>query len=213
MTNRRSFLKVFGVSSAAVASVDGIERVADPAVKALESAPSGSLPFPRSSYVYDVTSDVLYSAVDIEKNGMRERYDLFSDTISQSVTRAQTNMLRQNALPEPSMFCVKRIGFAFSPKTEPGLRSAFCDRYHLNFQIASKSYWRQPLSFCFGKGEPDRERGFATAPDLHMVELELPLIIDMGMYFTAQVIGTPIQPCGKLRGWAVLGGLHARAIQ
>jgi len=216
--DRRSFLRLFGASSAAIATVDGIERVSDPTVKPLAPERDNPLKFnPLTSEYFhnmEVTADVLYSCVNIAKNEMRECYNLFSQTIGmQATTPIDTNMVQSNKLPEPNRFCVQRIGFAFSPKTEPGLRSAFCDRYFLNVQIGSKRYWRQPLSFCFGKGEPDRERGFATQADVHMVELEIPLILDMGIFFSAELIGEPIHPCGKLKGWALLGGLHARGLQ
>jgi hypothetical protein len=203
-------LKLFGVSTAAVATVEGIERVSDPSVKPLESALSGSAPFS----LFDVSADVLYSSVTINKNEMRGSYVLFSLPLGiEDATLADTNMYRANTIPMPNMFCIHRIGFVFSPKTEPGLRSAFCDRYVLQFMIGQKRYWCQPLAFCFSKGEPDREKGFTTAPDIGMVELDIPLILDVGMDFSAQLIGTPIQPCGKLKGWALLGGRHARAVQ
>jgi hypothetical protein len=210
--DRRSFLKLFGTSTAAVATLDGIEKVHDPTAEP-------RMPSDYLRNMAEVNADVLYSAVTIPKNAMESEYHLFSQTIGMysadgtRVTRADTNMQQSNTLPEPNRFCVKRIGFAFSPKTEPGLRSAFCDRYYLKVGICNKVYWQQPLSFCFGKGEPDRDRGFTSQPDVHMVDLDIPLILDMGVYFSAELIGDPIHPCGKLKGWALLGGLHARAVQ
>jgi hypothetical protein len=206
-TDRRSFLKLFGASSAAVATREGVAMASDPGVQ----------PLPRADEYfcqhYDVVSDVLYSSVSFEKNAMQDQYHLFGQPVGLGVGLSETNLRQSNRLPAPEAFCVKRIGFAFSPKTEPGLRSAICDRYTLSLTIGAKRYWSQPLAFCFSVADVDRERGFATLPDVSFVTLDLPLIFDNEIYFQMDLRGEPIRPSGKAKGWALLGGLWARGIQ
>jgi hypothetical protein len=56
--------------------------------------------------------------------------------------------------------------------------------------------------------------GISTAAvDAGFFTLDIPLIIEQGLFFALDVIGEPIHPCGKITGWAVFKGLHAVGIQ
>jgi hypothetical protein len=218
---RRGFLKLFGVSSAAIAIAPSVAN-AEPSVEVVmapiqEPAPlSGVFLQPTRDYRHglDVQSGSLYSRLRIEPNSMLSRYQLFQEGMGEGCTLADTNMHIPGALIQPEMYCIKQIGFVFSPKTIPGLRSAFIDRYALSLHLGRKQYWEAPLSTVFSVGEPDRdEKGFATLPDAGFATLEIPLVIEAGLYFSLDLIGKPIHPCGKITGWGVFKGLHARGIQ
>src|SRR4029077_14808269 len=101
------------------------------------------------------------SQFEIAKNGMVASYNLFGRYLGDGSDLSATNMKIANRLPMPSMFLVTRVGVSFSPKTEPGLRSAFCDRYAIQFQIENLTLGEKPLSLAFSVGEPRGEEGFA----------------------------------------------------
>jgi hypothetical protein len=214
--HRRGFLQLFGLSTAAVATTT------EPTVQIIESPnnlpsplPPGPLPQLENLLryeVHDVRDEPLWSQLRIEPNSMQERYSLFQD-LGPSRSLTETNMEQPGHLLAPEMYCIKQIGFVFSPQTIPGLRSAFIDRYSLQLSIKRKRYWEAPLASVFSVGEPDRdEKGFATLPDTGFANLEIPLIIEANVYFCLSVIGKPIHPCGKITGWGVFKGLHLAGV-
>lgn len=208
--DRRNFLKLFGVSTAAVAVAPAITN-AEPTVEIVKNEAPLASPVRD---VLDVRDEPLWSQLRIERNAMKPQYILFQDQLSNEVTLAQTNMNIPGALIHPEMYCIKKIGFVFSPSTIPALRSAFIDRYTLELRLGRKRYWETPLSAVFSVGEPERDgKGFATLPDAGFATLEIPLVIEAGLYFCLEVAGKPIYPCGKLKAWAVFKGLHAVGIQ
>lgn len=218
--DRRSFLKLFGVSTAAIAAVPTLAN-AEPTVEVVKAEfphtqTTIQPTFPQLHYrndFMDVRDEPLWSQLRIEQNSMQERYQLFQDTLGFDCTLAQTNMLQHGQLPQPETYCIKQIGFVFSPKTIPALRSAFIERYTLQLFLGRKRYWEAPLATVFSIGEPDRDKGFANFPDIGFVTLEIPLVIEAGLYFCLNVSGKPIHPCGKITGWGVFKGLHAVGIQ
>jgi hypothetical protein len=220
--DRRGFLKLFGLSTAAIVAAP-VAADAEPTVEVIKSespapevAAHGFEPYfdREHTMLMDVRDEPLWSALRIEPNSMRSRYKLFQDVGQDGLTLGDTNMLRPGALPAPEMYCIKQIGFVFSPKTIPGLRSAFIDRYALSLHLGRKRYWEAPLSTVFSVAEPERdEKGFATLPDAGFATLEIPLVIEQELYFSLEVIGKPIHPCGKILGWGVFRGLHAVGIQ
>jgi hypothetical protein len=211
--DRRRFLKLFGVSTAAIAAAPAIAN-AEPIVEVLKAeAVSGLIPNYRLDMM-DVRDEPLWSRLRVERNEMRESYSLFSGPDhSMREGLIDTNLDIPNALIQPEAYCIQKIGFVFSPSTIPVLRSAFIERYTLTVNLGRKRYWEAPLAMCFSIGEPDREKGFATLPDDGFMSLEIPLIIEAGLYFCLGVVGKPIHPCGKLTGWGVFKGLHAVGIQ
>jgi hypothetical protein len=215
--DRRDFLKLFGLSSAAVAIAEGsaseIEMVSAPSPVPLPIVSQTAAFMKQSPHnTYDVRDEPLYSVVHTERNAMKEDYRFFA--CSGQDTLAETNLCQSNRLMNPEAYCVKQIGFVFSPLTLPALRSAFIDRYALSVGVGRKPYFTAPLALLFSVAdvEPDRENGFAKFPDEGFVKLEIPLIFAPGVYFWAQLIGKPIHPCGKLTGWAVFKGLHCVGI-
>lgn len=213
-TDRRSFLKLFGVSTAAVATAEGVEVVSSPDAPA-QFEWDAHRPLFRHGTLFDVRPQSLYHRIDIPKNSMQACYQGFSTFRGMDNDLTITNMVRANCLPEPNSFQVQKFGIVFSPKTEPALRSAFLDRYMVRFAIAQKTYFEGPLSFIFSTvGEPDREKGFTTLPDIGLADISaVPLIISDEVTFRAEIIGTPIQTHGKLIFWIVLQGIMARAVQ
>jgi hypothetical protein len=220
---RRGFLKLFGLSTAAIVAAP-VAADAEPTVEVIKSespapevAARGFEPyFDRDhTMLMDVRDEPLWSALRIEPNSMLGRYKLFQQTgAADGLTLGETNMLQAGKLPAPEMYCIKQIGFVFSPKTIPGLRSAFIDRYALQLNLGRKRYWEAPLSTVFSVAEPERDaKGFATLPDAGFATLEIPLVIEHELYFNLELIGKPIHPCGKILGWGVFRGLHACGIQ
>jgi hypothetical protein len=219
---RRGFLKLFGVSTAAIVAAP-VAADSEPVVEVIKSETSApAVPgrnfepyFDRERHmVMDVRDEPLWSPLRIEPNSMQSRYKLFQDTGQDGLTLGDTNMLRPGTLPAPEMYCIKQIGFVFSPQTIPALRSAFIDRYAASLYLGRKRYWEAPLSTVFSVAEPERDaKGFATLPDAGFATLEIPLIIEHELYFCLDLIGKPIHPCGKIKGWGVFRGLHAVGIQ
>jgi hypothetical protein len=225
--DRRGFLKLFGVSTAAIVAAP-IAADAEPTVEVMKTETPAT---PQSEliertwrnprlhegpygYNLDVRDEPLWSALRIEPNSMVGSYKLFQQTGADGLTLGETNMLQAGKLPAPEMYCIKQIGFVFSPKTIPGLRSAFIDRYALSLYLGRKRYWESPLSTVFSVAEPERDaKGFATLPDAGFATLEIPLVIEHELYFSLELIGKPIHPCGKILGWGVFRGLHAVGIQ
>lgn len=220
---RRGFLKLFGVSTAAMVAAP-VSADAEPAIEVVEVAKAepplssagfgpyelGKIP---NGYMLDVRDEPLWSQLRIEPNSMLSSYKLFQQA-GAGCTYAETNMHIPGALINPEMYCIKQIGFVFSPQTIPALRSAFIDRYSLALYLGRKRYWEAPLSTVFSVAEPERDaKGFATLPDAGFATLEIPLVIEAGLYFSLDVIGKPIHPCGKILGWGVFRGLHAVGIQ
>jgi hypothetical protein len=207
--DRRGFLKLFGLSSAAVASATAKE----PSIETFES--EAPLAPPQRDYgdYLNVVSEPLWSQLRIEPNTMKSVYSLFQDPRVDG-SLAETNMLMHGQLPMPEAYSIDKIGFVFSPTTIPALRSAFIDRYALGLFLGNKRYWQAPLSTIFSVADPSRdEKGFATLPDEGFAKLDIPLVIEAGVYFNLTVIGKPIYPCGKIIGWGVFKGLHAYGIQ
>jgi hypothetical protein len=221
---RRGFLKLFGVSTAAIVAAPTVID-AEPTVEVIKAEPEipeqpieGTWRNPRlhdDPYMYlDVRDEPLWSQLRIEPNSMLGHYRLFQQTGADGLTRGETNMLEAGKLPAPEKYCIKQIGFVFSPKTIPGLRSAFIDRYALSLNLGRKRYWEAPLSTVFSVAEPERDaKGFATLPDAGFATLEIPLVIEHELYFSLELIGKPIHPCGKVLGWGVFKGLHAVGVQ
>jgi hypothetical protein len=215
--DRRGFLKLFGLSTAAVAAVPAIG--ADPTIEVVTADTPAITPNPFvpgrapvfQGLEYCVRDEPLWSMVKIEPNSMRVRYQLFQQP---GETMAESNMRMGGMLPMPEMYSIRQIGFVFSPQTIPALRSAFIDRYALALWLGRKTYWEAPLSTVFSVGEPDRDKnGFATLPDAGFATLDIPLVIEQSLFFCLELIGKPIHPCGKLKGWGVFRGLHAVGIQ
>ncbi len=225
-TDRRSFLRLFGASTAAVATVEGIETVSSPTAPA-EFASDVRATRYRHGEAFDVRPHIMYHRIDIEKNSMRVSYQGFSAALGHplpdgsNADRSVTNMHVPNRLVQPEAFEILKLGVIFSPKTEPGLRSAFLSRYYLEFLVDCKVYSANPLAFMFSMDDgPERQQGlkdgtpFATLPDKGSVSIgEVPLIIIPEVHFHANLYGEPIQPCGKLSFWLIAQGLLARGIQ
>lgn len=223
-TDRRSFLRLFGASTAAVATVEGIETVSAPTAPAEFQSDQNFRGIAGSDWAcraiaFEVRPEVLYQRIDIDKNAMPGRFDVFSISLGMPTGDGYadytvTNLQKPNCLPMPNAFQVRKLGVVFSPKSEPGLRSAFLDRYEMCFRVQQKTYWRAPLSFMFSVGEPERQRGFTTLPDKGLADIgEIPLILTDEITFHAELYGKPIHPCGRLKFWVVAEGLMARAIQ
>ncbi len=221
--DRRGFLKLFGLSSAAIAAAPAVAN-AEPTVEIVKADPPPlpeppkgmgtmfRMPPPYRQDMMNVVNEPLWSRVRIERNEMQAEYKLFGGPNHDDNDWAETNLSRANALLSPEMYAIQKIGFVFSPGTIPALRSAFIDRYMLTLWLGRKRYWEAPLSMCFSIGEPDREKGFATLPDAGFVELDIPLVIENELYFKLQLTGKPIHPCGKITAWGVFKGLHALPI-
>jgi hypothetical protein len=225
--HRRDFLQLFGLSSAAVAAAPALASD-DPTVEIINAAapPQFRSPLPsqfppaREGFMDVVLDESLWSQLCIEPNTMQDRYILFQNSLGNRdshgnyTSLAETNMRMAGQLPAPESYCIKQIGFVFSPKTISGLRCAFIDRYVLQLRLGSKSYWEAPLSTVFSVAEPERDaKGFATLPDSSFATLAIPLVIEQALWFSLEVIGKPIHPCGKIIGWGVFKGLHAVGIQ
>jgi hypothetical protein len=223
--DRRGFLKLFGISTAAIAAAPTVAG-AEPTVEVIKiDPPVPATPLPvrafepyfdsKHTMMMDVRDEPLWSQVRIERNEMRGDYVLFQDTPCNSspmfpdgVTLAETNMQRPGCLPQPEMYCIQQIGFVFSPSTIPALRSAFIDRFELHLSLGRKRYWEAPLSQVFSVAEPERQEDFAELPDAGFYRLDIPLVIEAGLWFGLHLTGNPIS---SMRQNQSLGSLQRPA--
>ncbi len=235
--DRRGFLKLFGLTSAAFVAADA--SASAPPVDIVTAAPAelAAMPSPHSVQsfatlnrihrpwspsVMDLRDEPLWGRVRIERNSMLDTYRIFQgpNCGNGGYDPSETNIDQPGSLLSPQAFCIKKIGFVFSPQTLPALRSAFIDRYALRLYLGQKRFWEAPLSMVFSVGEPtpdnpgpDGNLGFQTLPDAGFVSLAIPLILESGYYFNLELVGTPIHPCGKITAWGVFKGLHVVGIQ
>lgn len=220
MSDRRNFLKLFGVSSAAMVTAAGnVETHTDataPAVFAdanahpVFSPVHPSAPLHLHAYL-DVRPGLLYSGVDIARNEMQARYSFFGGMSDAAPYGVMTNMDMPYVLPQPCLFCVEKIGVAFSPNTKPELRNAIAARYALEFQVGQKIYYRSPLALLFAvtHSEPPVDLPDAAYTDIG----DVPLIVEANQFFTATLHGEPLPSNGKARIWVVLKGRRAWGVQ
>lgn len=227
--DRRSFLKLFGITAAAipVVSVKGesVEVVRDETVKPLATPNQPREAFHGTTYqpcMMDVQRAQLYSAIEISSGEPSSRWSAFHYGLGQSTDRlihgatiAETNMCMAHCLPAPEAFCVQRVGVLFSPVCDPAERSSFIDHHALEMWIANKVYWRSPLADIFAVGNRASESQFNPEfPVKAMANLEpLPLILESRMYFKAELSGSGFYPESPLRMWVVYDGMHARGVQ
>ena len=211
--DRRDFLKIFGLSTAAVAlpeaSASDVQVVsAEPSPAPISHTHKFFQPHPEPNPL-DVRDEPAWSQLRVERNAMKEYYALFD--CPHGATWAETSMLQANQFAPPEAYCVKKIGVVFSAASIPALRAAFIDRYMLMLIVGRKNYFSAPLSTLFSvAAEPqtETEQWFGVLPDAGFTELEIPLILSGGTYFSVMLKGKPIHPCGTLKAWVVLKGLH-----
>lgn len=219
MSDRRNFLKIFGVTAAAVPAVSlaGEEMHVENEVTAKPITP----PYIDSSHMYDVQSAQLYSAIETNDGRPVSRLQFFSYGCGDPVdwkpfhraSLADTNMHRAGALVQPEKFCVEEIGLVFSPASNAAERSRFIASAALTVWIGQKAYWRSPVAALFSVGEQRAtSRSNPEFPITGMASLSLPLILHPDCSFHTEVDAPGFYPEAPLRMWAVLQGKHARGI-
>jgi hypothetical protein len=220
--HRRGFLKLFGVGTAAVATLKGEEGF-DKITSSEPVVPADTIPNNRfNSYYMDVQSACLYSSLVLGKSEpAHPSYDFFRYAVGEyvpqdgQVVQAQmsdTNMFMSGRLGPPEAFLVKRIGLVFSPSSDPELRSKFIDNYSISLELGQKTYQRVPLSLVFSVADVGPKN--CVLPYKTYFDLKVPLVIDNQMSFRCVLLGNQnFNITGPLKMWAVLEGLHARGVQ
>jgi hypothetical protein len=226
MNNRRNFLKALGVGAAIVPTVNGHELVKVDAV-----GPVPAPQFPATEFLSApqlggfqgvVTSDWLYSMVEIERNQMQSRIVFFGDSVGAPrangkgySTLTHTNLCRGFQLPPPEMFLVQRLGLIFPATTVPGLRSFFTDCYAADLQLGDTILFRAPVASMFCTLDPATfaDGRYPGAALRGSVELDIPVLIESLQQFSFYLSGTPIPVHGKVKVWAYLAGRHLRPRQ
>jgi hypothetical protein len=212
--DRRDFLKVFGVSSAAVVGAAGMPEV----IRADTGAPLAPPPLPghhedvkkweMRDYM-SVVSGLLYDRIDIPKNGLKSQHTFFQSGWQQNHGPEYTNVMCQGRLDAPEMFKVCKVGVTFSPGISPELRDAIIRRYAVTLWLGQKYYFRAPMVEAFGPANSDPTVDFKT-----LFTLDLPLIIASDHNFWLDISTSdplPISP--KVSLWGVLHGQHARGVE
>lgn len=224
MSDRRDFLKIFGISSAAMLSVDGKEKI-ERVESAAPTVPLGNA-YPRVAEWLDIQKGKLYSALCIGGNtgvpfksshsffcyslGMYSPQDIGPD----QATLGDTNLCRICSLSLPESFLVQRMGLIIAPSVLPSTRSGLVESYALELVVGNKIYQRVPLVDLFSVGEGSQH---GELPDKGSISLDpLPLVLDWQASFKCNLVGTPrftSNPVKAVKMWAVLEGLHARGVQ
>lgn len=212
---RRHFLKLFGLSSAAVASttLDGeqFEKIEDKSIQPHKQELGSYIP-----NLMDVRRGQLYSALTVMPESFNKRHTFFRyglgapnpyetpwAQMGSDITLADTNMERGSSLPPPCSFAVERIGMLFSPACDPVARSKFIERYSLSVWIGNKTV---------DELEPNRVN--PKVPTSYMVDTTpLPLILQTAQQFHAELEGSPFYVESSLRMWCVFDGMHALGVQ
>lgn len=215
MSDRRRFLKMFGVTTAAIGAttLNGteIEKVTDQTVTPLVIDPE---------HIMDVRHEPLYSALVLDPGWPKERHQFFGYSLGMAnpyatpwvsssdpyIRYSETNMQMANRLSAPRLYCVKRIGVLFSPTSDRLDRVNFIENASLSLWMGQKRYWRGPLAMAHGIGIMDRH---SNVPASAMAELDVPLIITTEMRFYAELDVSQFQIKNRIKLWAVLDGLHA----
>ena len=219
MAHRRDFLKLFGVTAAAIPAVsvagETVEIHKDPSVE-----PLGNLA-KRYEDHFDVQRAQLYSALEITGGRPRSQFRFFDyglgtvlDWKRGNATIADTNMSRAGCLCVPESFLVENVGVTFSPASDAKERSRFIEASVLTVWLQQKAYWRAPVASLFSVGE--RRKASQINPEFPVsaiATLDIPLILHPDMYFAVEIDAPKFYPEMPLRMWAVLEGKHARAFQ
>lgn len=235
MADRRNFLKLFGVTAAAlpVMGTAGttIERIEEKQVSPL--VPYSPSAWDERQYM-DIQSAQLYSAMNFTEGATHHSF--FRDAIGvqaqwkqgEAVTLDDTNMCMCSRLPAPEVFLVQKMGLVFSPSgvewdsgMQGAARSAFIESASISLWLGQKVFQRFPVASIFSVGgRRNAGRINPEFPIAGMGTLQLPVVIDNQMSFFVEV--QHAYSLGKfpyrddrpprIRAWAVLEGLHARGV-
>jgi hypothetical protein len=223
--DRRNFLKLFGVTTAAVATADGLS---------LEKVEK-NLPDPRRlDAVGDVGSWVdhleriserLYSKIEIPENTMVTCHQAFHYAIGSlfpapsadgSVRIAKnydTNMRRANCLPPPLVYMLERIGVVFSPAVPPAARDHFAEWYNIEFRLGDKVYFSLPVAHLSRIGLDRDVLSTNGGMERHFMPVKIPIIFDAFHHFEVSFLGEPLMNHPRIAAWAVFDGVMARPRQ
>jgi hypothetical protein len=207
---RRNFLKVFGLSTAALVSENGdAVTVIDSNVKPIEN--SGAYNYLWQDR-YDVTPGCLYDHVRVERHTGPHRIQFFSDVeASSKKCYNDTNLVRNQQLEPTCMFAIKKLGITFGPQTSEAIRDAVVKRYALELWLSQKNYFRAPLIEC-NTSEVFSSKGPRSVKALYA--LDIPIILSHHHSFYAHLVGQGLSysnPAFDL--WCVFHGLWARGVQ
>jgi hypothetical protein len=213
MQDRRDFLKIFGLSSAMVASAGGKEPelITDPHPKTDQYFNTNSFD-PRLHY--DVVPAVLWSKLTVKKDSLKGGVTFHFQDYSAK-------------LHAPESFLVRGIGLVFSESVPEKLKLEVRDNYDLELRIGQKWYWKSPLALMRTDCCPDD----ASIPELsgpqfpYLISTDKDnrgLIIPHHLNYYVQLSAAfqdPIVPYNwveeheEMRMWAVLSGFRARGVQ
>ena len=205
--DRRSFLKVFGVSSAMVANVAGetelLRQRED--MRPPDPQTGGEHAWEAKRQFHSTVSAVLYDRLDIPKNGMEHTHSFFNGMYGTPNPRGpeETNVYGARKLDAPELFKVDAVGITFDPQMTEAHRNYILRNYALDLWIGQKTYCKVPLIEAFGQGS-DPTVNFKT-----LFRLDIPLILSWEHSFYVSIIGKPPPVSPKLSMWAVLHGQKA----
>src|ERR1700679_2595968 len=210
MENRRNFLKVFGLSSAAVVGVSGEHEIAKADTRNPLPAPmmAGDIQDWKGPK-RDVVSACLYDRLDIPAGPLLGRYRFFDRGWTSNRGLEETNVYSAMRLDAPTLFQSSKIGITFAPDSDFRTMKTLLNRYKLFLWLGNKYYCQVPLVEAFGPPNSDPLIPFKT-----LYALDLPIVIGFDHNFHMDLVGTetPYHEFPGISLWGVQHGRMARGI-
>lgn len=211
MEDRRNFLKLLGLGSAAVVGASG-------EVEVVHSDRTNPLPVPKvagrtydkekwEGPMRDVVSAVLYDRLDVSKFEKSLRF--FDRGWANNRGPEETNVYSAMKLDPPTLFQANAIGITFGLNSNPKNIGRILDSYKLHLWLGQKHYADVPLVEAFGPPNSD-----PTAPFKTLFKMDLPIVIAYDHAFHLELVGSvPYVDEPEVTMWGVMHGRMARGIQ
>jgi hypothetical protein len=181
----------------------------------------------------DVQQEPIYDTITTAASGTLSTGSPFFVNVGASTTKtlAQTNVLQSQRLPSPEAFSIFSPRLWFSSDILLADAVAILKNFALQFIMGNKSYNTGPLwHYCAGGGIYGAASTTANNTTISawtnglptreaQIALQIPIVIENGMNFYAQLVGTSTVMTAAASGGVgsvltlLLDGLHARGVQ
>jgi hypothetical protein len=217
MSGRRDFLKMFGLTAAAISgdAAGSTVEVRDPSIRPHSEKFQAEL-----SRWLDIQKGWLYSSQTLPAGQLPQSIPFFNYAVGELrdgrfETMAETNMRTRNAMPPPSVFCIEKVGIVFDPETSKADRDVIARNFAFNLYLGEKRYFERPVASMFETAalnpHPDKARAIIGGVDLN----PLPLILQNQQAFFVSIDchGEGLEIDHPVKLWAFFEGQHARGVQ
>lgn len=224
MKDRRNFLKVFGVTGAAVAGVGMTPPTEEVLTHEEAGPPLKQSGWSSSRNYYDVVSNLLYDRLTFhEGESVPNVCDFFKLGVIGPGGYARgledTNVYQACKLDAPEAFLVKSMGVCIVPGCDGDMEKQLINNYCVELWIGQKCYARSPLAMAFAympaPWQPKDVQLKARTVSDGFYKLELPVVIPYDAIFHMSIRSSLRMYVGAhdLSMYGVLNGLDARGVQ